>query len=109
MADKLEMSLRMYSDYETGKYDKSKGDVRRLKILKKIETIKAGIANIKPGSSADLEKRIIELEKENAFLHRLIDEKQQVIEDRQRTISWLEHFINSNNKSIVGSSALKKN
>lgn len=39
MAELLGMKLRMYSDYETGKYDDTKGDIRREFYLQKLANI----------------------------------------------------------------------
>lgn len=45
MAKRLGLKLRMYSLYETGKYDKSEGDVRRENLLLKLTNLGKPVDN----------------------------------------------------------------
>lgn len=100
MAKTLGMSLKMYSLYETGKYDGvAKGDIRRQKLLDKINIVKNKIViashtgtTSKPPHQNDFAYQ--ELEKKNQEL------QQQVI-DLQHKIIFLQEKLLIKPKKIV--------
>jgi phage repressor protein C with HTH and peptisase S24 domain len=53
MAKEMGMRPRMYSDYETGKYDHKPGDARRKKHLQKLADLRKGRESLKQEHSSD--------------------------------------------------------
>ena len=53
--------------------------------------------------------RLAELEKENLFLHKIIEDNQKTIDAHEKTIEWLEHLVNNSDKKLASAIAVKKN
>lgn len=86
MGKKLKMSLKMYSLYETGKYD-SDNTLSTKKLRNKIEAVKNELT-----ISSEI-KSLPDHDKEILRLQNIIAEKNIIIEDKNKHIAALEKIV----------------
>lgn len=105
MAKTLGMSLKMYSLYETGKYDAvAATDIRRKQLMDKIELVKNKIVIGRgKGQAPYSDFAFQELEKKYQ------QAQAQILELQQKIISLQEHIMSKSQKTLAHATSPKKN